>query len=118
MERLYLANEIEINHIRQELRARGWSQKNLAEKLRIHPVTLGLILTGKNKLTPQLAAHIELIFKSTSAYMIERPENAEQDGKSNFMELSTEHRLYVLHSLLNDMAQWLHQEYSASDQGG
>ncbi len=50
--------------------------------------------------------------------MIERPEDAEQDGKSNFMELSTEHRLYVLHSLLNDMAQWLHQEYSASDQGG
>lgn len=54
-----------IEEIKQALRERGWSNKKLAEMLHIHEVTLNLILSGKNKLTDQLAAHIELLLGST-----------------------------------------------------
>ena len=57
-----------IKQIRHTLTARGWTQKQLAQMLHIHPVTLGLILIGKNKLTPQLASHMELLFQQTEVH--------------------------------------------------
>ena len=55
-----------VPEIRAALARRGWTQRELAQRLCIHPVTLSLILSGKNKLTDQLASHIDLVFNDDS----------------------------------------------------
>ncbi len=56
---------MDIQEINQALKNRGWTQQFLAEKLRMHPVALNRVLTGKTELKPTLAAHIELLLNST-----------------------------------------------------
>ena len=84
-----------IKEIRNTLTARGWTQKQLAQQLHIHPVTLGLILIGKNTLTAQLAAHIELLFEHTKVR--ELPRTLED---ASFLSLL----LYFLQSLIKEEA--------------
>lgn len=88
-------NEMTIKEIRTALAARGWTQKQLAQQLHIHPVTLGLILIGKNNLTAQLAAHIELLFEHTKAR--ELPGTLENTPDISLL-------LYFLQSLIQEEA--------------
>lgn len=103
-----------IHEIRRMLRERSWSQKKLAEHLCIHPVTLGLILTGKNKLTAQLAAHIELIFNHshthTVLHEIALPSGCTQRWVPGFCALSPEYQAKLLFTLLLDVARWFLSE--------
>ena len=103
-----------IDDIRRELQARGWTQKQLATKLRIHPVTLGLILTGKNKLTPQLAAHIDLIFHSEHdvfvAHKVSLTTGKVQPFYQGIEHLSETEQLNVLLDVVRDTAQWYIEE--------
>lgn len=50
-----------IEQIKEVLEKRGISQKELAEQLHIHPMSLGRILSGRSPLTEQLAAHIDYV---------------------------------------------------------
>ena len=59
-----------IEQIKQRLAELKWTNKRLAEKLHIHEVTLNLILSGKNKLTDQLSAHIELLLNNAQEQLI------------------------------------------------
>lgn len=54
-----------IEEINAALEARGWSQVELAEKLKMNHIALNRVLTGKAALRPTLAAHIELLLNST-----------------------------------------------------
>ena len=48
--------------IRNELKARGWTLKTFAEKLKISYVSVAHIMNGRNKITDQLGEHIKLLF--------------------------------------------------------
>ena len=56
--------------IKEALKARGWTQKDLAEKLQMSAGALRNILSGQSALTAQLAAHIELLLESTQQQLI------------------------------------------------
>ena len=55
---------MEIEEIRQNLKARGWTYKTFAEKLKLAENTVKLYMNGKNKITDQLMSHIELLFSA------------------------------------------------------
>ncbi len=103
-----------IEEIRIALRERGWTQKELARMLHVHPVTLGLILTGKNKLTPQLEAHIELLLNSSKEQLIihkiSLPDLVVERWVPDFEKLAPEQRVAAVQAVLHDAAQWLIRE--------
>ena len=103
-----------IDDIRRELQLRGWTQKQLADKLHIHPVTLGLILTGKNKLTPQLAAHIDLIFHSEFEVFVGHKVSLTTGEVQPFYQgiehLSETEQLNILLDVVRDSALWYIEE--------
>lgn len=55
---------MEIEEIRKNLKARGWTYKTFAEKLKIAENTVSQFMRGKNKITDQLMSHIELLFSA------------------------------------------------------
>ena len=55
---------MEIEEIWQNLKARGWTYKTFAEKLKLAENTVKLYMNGKNKITDQLMSHIELLFSA------------------------------------------------------
>lgn len=103
-----------IEEIRAALKARGWTQKELASMLHVHPVTLGLILTGKNKLTPQLAAHIELLLSNKREQLfihkVSLPDCVVEHWVPGFDELNEEQRKAAVLAVLKDAAKWLIHE--------
>ena len=103
-----------IEEIRAALQERGWTQKELAAMLHVHPVTLGLILTGKNKLTPQLEAHIELLLarqkEQVIVHKVSLPDGVVERGVPGFNNLSEEQRLTTVQAVLQDAVKWLIQE--------
>ena len=71
-----------INEIKEILEQRGISQKDLAEQLHIHPMSLSKILRGAAPLTEQLAAHIEYVLGKREAvlvYRVDVPEGKAQE---------------------------------------
>lgn len=73
---------MEIEEIRQNLKARGWTYKTFAEKLKLAENTVKLYMNGKNKITDQLMSHIELLFSA--------PQNAVLVYKINLTEKQVE----------------------------
>lgn len=69
-----------INEIKESLEQRGISQKDLAEQLHIHPMSLSKILRGAAPLTDQLAAHIEYVLGKREAVLVYRVDVP--DGKA------------------------------------
>lgn len=61
-----------IEEIKAILEQRGISQKDLAEQLHIHPMSLSRILRGAAPLSEQLARHIEYIFGKREAVLVYR----------------------------------------------
>lgn len=54
--------------IQEELHARGWSQKHLAEKMDIKPSAVNRIISGHKKMTAKTAMQLADVF-GTSAKM-------------------------------------------------
>lgn len=100
-----------VEGIRQELLSLGMSQKELAHLLHIHPVTLGLILTGKNKLTPQLCAHIKLCLNQFQEqhflHKIDLPIHIVKRWVPDFDELTEEQQYEAVNNVLNEAAKCL-----------
>ncbi len=69
---------VNIEEIKAEIKARGWTQANLAAKLNISNGSMRNILSGAAPLTKQLASHIELLLEKERdcmfLYKIELPE--------------------------------------------
>ena len=63
-----------IEEIKEILEQRGISQKDLAEQLHIHPMSLSRILRGAAPLSEQLESHIEYIFGKREAMLVYRVE--------------------------------------------
>lgn len=61
-----------VEEIKSILDKRGISQKELAEQLHIHPMSLSRILRGAAPLSEQLAAHIEYILGAREAVLVYR----------------------------------------------
>ncbi len=103
-----------IEEIRNTLRERGWTQKRLADMLHVHQVTLGLILTGKNKLTPQLEAHIEQLFSRRKEPHIDLelslPNAVVERWVPDFAQLAPEQRKAAVEAVLREAAQKLIRE--------
>ena len=69
-----------IEEIKEILERRGISQKDLAEQLHIHPMSLSRILRGAAPLSEQLAAHIEYVLGKREAVLVYRVDVP--DGKA------------------------------------
>lgn len=54
-----------IDEIKQELKARGWTYADLANRLKMNEGSLKGILSGGRVLTKTLENHIELLFQQT-----------------------------------------------------
>ncbi len=83
--------------------------------LHVHPVTLGLILIGKNKLTDQLAAHIELLFDNmrkndSTEHNLPLPESVVERWMPRFMELPESQRSAAILDIIHKAVHWLIQE--------
>ena len=100
-----------IEEIRIALQARKWTQRELASMLHVHPVTLGLILTGKNKLTSQLEAHIELLLARKTEQLIFHkitlPDHIVARWVPGFDKLSEEERQKAVKTVIENAVQVL-----------
>ena len=101
-----------IEEIRSELQKRGMTQKELAAMLHVHPVTLGLILIGKNKLTEQLAAHIELLFDNMRQndpveHTLTLPETVVERWMPSFRTLPESQRSAAILDVIHKAVHWL-----------
>lgn len=100
-----------IEEIRIALRERGWTQRAFAKMLHVHPVTLGLILTGKNKLTAQLEAHMELLLnlrcEQLIIHKVTLPAPVVQRWMPGIESLTPELRTTAMKAVLQDAALWL-----------
>ena len=103
-----------IDEINAALEARGWSQVELAEKLRMNHIALNRVLTGKSALRPTLAAHIELLLNSTQEqlimYKITYPDAVVQSWLPGWDELSPEQCKAGIEAVLMEAAQQLAAE--------
>lgn len=72
-----------IEEIKDELKARKWTQAQLAEKLHMNAKALSGILCGARPLTDTLAAHISLLLEKERdcvfVYKVELPEAKVQE---------------------------------------
>lgn len=106
-----------IEQIKQRLAELKWTNKKLAEKLHVHEVTLNLILSGKNKLTDQLSAHIELLLNNTQEqlimYKITYPDALCRSWLPGWDDLTEEQRRVGLEAVLREAAQQLILEQEA-----
>ena len=105
---------MDIQEINQALKDRGWTQQYLAEKLRMHPVALNRVLTGKTELKPTLAAHIELLLNNTQEqlimYKITYPDAVVQSWLPGWDELTPEQRKAGIEAVLMEAVQQLAAE--------
>ncbi len=69
-----------IEEIKEILEQRGISQKDLAEQLHIHPMSLSRILRGAAPLSEQLESHIEYVLGKREAVLVYRVDVP--DGKA------------------------------------
>lgn len=104
-----------IDEINASLAALGWTKKELADRLHIHPVTLNLILTGKNKLTDQLAAHIELLLKDQQEqlliFKVSYPDALCERWVPGWERLTEEQRVQAVEAVLQSAAEQLAADY-------
>ena len=108
---------MDIQEINQALKDRGWTQQLLAEKLRMHPVALNRVLTGKTELKPTLAAHIELLLGNTQEqlimYKITYPDAVVQSWLPGWDELTPEQRKAGIEAVLREATEQLVAEQEA-----
>lgn len=106
-----------IEQIKQRLAELKWTNKRLAEKLHIHEVTLNLILSGKNKLTDQLSAHIELLLNNAQEqlimFKITYPDAVVQSWLPGWEKLTDEQRKAGIEAVLREAAEQLISEQKA-----
>ena len=104
-----------IDEINETLQRMGWTKKELAERLHIHPVTLNLILTGKNRLTPQLAAHIELLLNNSMEqlliFKVSYPDALCERWVPGWERLTEEQRVQAVEAVLQSAAEQLAADY-------
>ena len=104
-----------IEEINAALVSLGWTKKELAERLHIHPVTLNLILSGKNKLTDQLAAHIELLLKDQQEqlliFKVSYPDALCERWVPGWERLTEEQRVQAVEAVLQSAAEQLAADY-------
>lgn len=108
---------MDIQQINQALKDRGWTQQLLAEKLRMHPVALNRVLTGKTELKPTLAAHIELLLGNTQEqlimYKITYPDAVVQSWLPGWGDLTPEQRKAGIEAVLREATEQLVAEQEA-----
>lgn len=104
-----------IDEINNALQKMGWTKKELADKLHIHPVTLNLILTDKNRLTEQLAAHIELILNDHQeqllVFKVSYPDAICERWVPGWERLTEEQRVQAVEAVLQSAAEQLAADY-------
>lgn len=104
-----------IDEINNSLQRLGWTKKELADKLHIHPVTLNLILTGKNRLTEQLAAHIELVLNDHQeqllVFRVSYPDAICERWVPGWERLTEEQRVQAVEAVLQSAAEQLAADY-------
>lgn len=104
--------------IKNALKERGWTQAQLAEKLKIHPGTLKNILSGPNTLTPTLAAHIELLLKDTQEqlimYRVTFPDATCESWVPGWERLTAEQRQAAVGAVIEEAARQLMAEGAAA----
>lgn len=61
---------MDIDQIKQQMRQRGWTQAELAEKLGMSHSSIRQILSGHVPLQTRVAKHIELLFESSATAVL------------------------------------------------
>lgn len=101
-----------IEHIKQELNARGMTQQQLASELGISYSSIRQILSGATKLTEQLSKHIEYVLdkrkQQTFIYTVDLPEYTVHSWVPGFATLSEEEQQKTLqaicHNIISDLS--------------
>ena len=104
--------------IKKALADRGWTQKDLADKLKMSHIALNRVLTGKSELRPTLAAHIELLLESTQQQLIvfklTYPEVLCESWLPGWEDLTPEQRQAGLEAVLAKTAEQICAEVEAT----
>ena len=104
-----------VDEIKASLKALGWTQAMLADKLRVHPGTVKNILSGQTKLTDQLAAHIELLLKDQQEqlliFKVSYPDALCERWVPGWERLTEEQRVQAVEAVLQSAAEQLAADY-------
>lgn len=104
-----------VDEIKTTLKAMGWTQAMLAEKLCMHPGTVKNILSGQTKLTDQLAAHIELLLndqmEQTLIFKVTYPDALCERWVPGWERLTEEQRVQAVEAVLQSAAEQLAADY-------
>lgn len=101
--------------IKLQLEKIGWSQKDLADRLHIHPMSLNRVLSGRSPLTEQLAAHIELILNDHQeqllVFKVSYPDAICERWVPGWERLTEEQRVQAVEAVLQSAAEQLAADY-------
>lgn len=104
-----------VDEIKSALKAMGWTQAMLAEKLRVHPGTVKNILSGQTKLTDQLSAHIELLLNNSTEqlliFKVSYPDAICERWVPGWERLTEEQRVQAVEAVLQSAAEQLAADY-------
>lgn len=107
-----------VDEIKKALEQRGWTQAQLAEKLKMHPVALNRVLAGRAELRPTLAAHIELLLKDTQEqlimYKVTFPDATVESWVPGWERLTPEQRQAAVGAVIEEAARQLMEEGAAA----
>lgn len=97
-----------VDEIKAELKARGMTQQQLADQLKVSYSNIRQIMCGAIRLTPQLAAHIDLLFgrrrEQVIVYTIDLPEARCRDYIPDWDTLPPAQQEVALKSILRAAA--------------
>lgn len=101
--------------IKKKLEQIGWTQKDLADRLHIHPMSLNRVLAGRAALTPQLEAHIELLLndqmEQTLIFKVTYPDAICERWVPGWERLTEEQRVQAVEAVLQSAAEQLAADY-------
>ena len=108
-------NAMTTDEIKKALKKLGWTQAQLAERLKVHPGTVKNILSGQAKLTPQMAAHIELLLsdqmEQTLIFKVTYPDAICERWVPGWERLTEEQRVQAVEAVLQSAAEQLAADY-------
>ena len=108
-------NAMTTDEIKKALKKLGWTQSQLAERLKVHPGTVKNILSGQAKLTPQMAAHIELLLsdqmEQTLIFKVTYPDAICERWVPGWERLTEEQRVQAVEAVLQSAAEQLAADY-------
>lgn len=91
---------MDIEEIKEQLKQRGWTQADLAEKLGLKYSTLRKIMSGICALTPRVESHIKLLFEQSMTavlvYTIDFPDEELRSWVPMWDRMSKRQRVVAL----------------------